>query len=233
MAGLISIEHRFSLLNVSSMPDDRTTRAVIRDEALRLFAARGTETVTIRQIAAAAGVSAGLVVHHFKSKEGLRAAVDAHVLALFADMLGELTGDAAGDLYGPEAAGSLAAAVAQHLPPGSPVPAYLRRLLLDGGEAGRELFRRLYDASTGALKSLAAAGMAARGRDPAVRAAILLSNDLAVLLLREHLADVTGTDPLSAEGMARWGGELLAIYAAGLLAGPAEAEGGTDGPDRA
>jgi TetR/AcrR family transcriptional regulator, regulator of cefoperazone and chloramphenicol sensitivity len=52
------------------------------------------------------------------------------------------------------------------------------------------------------------------------------------LLLREHLADVTGTDPLSAEGMARWGWELLAIYAAGLLAGPPD-EGGTDGPGRA
>jgi len=121
----------------------------------------------------------------------------------------------------------------RHLPPGSAVPAYLRRLLLDGGQPGRELFRRLYQASTGALEALAAAGMASRGRDPAVRAAILLSNDLAVLLLREHLADATGTDPLSAEGMARWGGELLAIYAAGLLAGPSEVEGGTDGSGRA
>ena len=119
---------------------------------------------------------------------------------------------------------------------GSPVPAYLRRLLLDGGDAGRDLFRRLYQVSTTALESLAAAGMAAQGRDPAVRAAILLSNDLAVLLLREHLADVTGTDPLSAEGMTRWGAEMLTIYAAGLLAAPPADdghEGGDDGPGRA
>ncbi|WP_307170023.1 TetR/AcrR family transcriptional regulator [Streptomyces sp. B3I7] len=38
---------------------DRTARAVIRDEALRLFAVRGSEGVTARQIAEAAGVSAG------------------------------------------------------------------------------------------------------------------------------------------------------------------------------
>jgi AcrR family transcriptional regulator len=208
------------MLNMSSILDDRTARAVIRDEALRLFAGRGPDAVTVRQIAAAAGVSPGLVVHHFGSKEGLREAVDAHVLALFATMLGELTGEAAAGLYEPGAAGSLAEAVVRHLPPGSPVPAYLRRLLLDGGDAGRDLFRRLYQASSAALDALAAAGMAAPGRDPAVRAAILLSNDLAVLLLREHLADVTGTDPLSAAGMARWGGEMLAIYAAGLLAAP-------------
>ena len=193
---------------------------MIRDEALRLFAGRGPDAVTVRQIAAAAGVSPGLVVHHFGSKDGLQKAVDAHVLALFTAMLGELTGDSAGDLYEPGTAGSLAEAVVRHLPPGSPVPAYLRRLLLDGGDAGRALFRRLYQASTAALDALAAAGMAARGQDPAVRAAILLSNDLAVLLLREHLADVTGTDPLSADGMARWGSEMLAIYAAGLLASP-------------
>jgi hypothetical protein len=69
------------------------------------------------------------------------------------------------------------------------------------------------------------AGLAARGADPAVRAAILMSNDLAVLLLREQLAGVLGDDPLSAAGMARWGREMLAIYAAGLMAAPQADEG--------
>ncbi|HEX5296461.1 MAG TPA: TetR family transcriptional regulator [Streptosporangiaceae bacterium] len=206
-----------------SAPDDRTARAVVRDEALRLFAERGPDAVTMRQIAAAAGVSPGLIIHHFGSKDGLREAVDAHVLALFGAMLGELT---TGDLYEPGAAGSLAEAVVRHLPPGSPVPAYLRRLLLAGGEAGRELFRRLYQGSRQALDAMARAGLAARGADPAVRAAILMSNDLAVLLLREHLAGVLGEDPLSAAGMARWGREMLAIYAAGLMAPPPAQEGG-------
>ncbi|MGH3289717.1 MAG: hypothetical protein ACRDPD_34415 [Streptosporangiaceae bacterium] len=59
-----------------------------------------------------------------------------------------------------------------------------------------------------------------------MRAATLLSNDLAVLLLREHLADVLGEDPLSAASMTRGGSELLAIYASGLLAAPQESERG-------
>ena len=71
----------------------RTARAVIRDEALRLFAARGPDAVTVRQIAAAAGVSPALVVHHFGSKEGLREVIDEHVLGLFEAMLGEMTAD--------------------------------------------------------------------------------------------------------------------------------------------
>ncbi|MFK4547934.1 AcrR family transcriptional regulator [Streptomyces tendae] len=42
-----------------SISEDRTTRAIIRDEALRLFADQGPDRVTVRQIATAAGVSPG------------------------------------------------------------------------------------------------------------------------------------------------------------------------------
>jgi len=200
--------------------EDRTARAIIRDEALRLFADRGPDGVSVRQIAAAAGVSPGLVLHHFGSKEGLRQAVDEHVLGLFDQMLAGMTGEHAGDLYDPAASGSVAEAVAKHLPADSPVPGYLRHLLLADGDAGRELFRRLFRLSAATLDALAAAGMATPGSDPAVRAAFLLSNDLAVLLLRDHLTEVLGIDPLSGPGMTRWAGEVLAIYGAGLLAAP-------------
>ncbi|WP_042410506.1 TetR/AcrR family transcriptional regulator [Streptacidiphilus carbonis] len=200
-----------------SVSDDRTARAVIRDEALRLFAERGADAVTVRQIAAAAGVSAGLVVHHFGSKAGLLEAVDQHVLGLFDAMLAELSAGSGADPLAPESSGSLAEAVTRHLPADSPIPAYLRRLLLDGGDAGRQLFRRLFTASQAALDALSAAGLAARGPDPLVRAAFLMANDLAVLLLRDHLADVLGTDPLSTDGMTRWTAEVLTVYTAGLL----------------
>jgi len=205
-----------------SMPEDRTARAVIRDEALRLFAAHGPDRVTIRQVAAAAGVSPGLVVHHFGSKEGLRGAVDQHVLGAFEAMLGEMTGEGALDPFDASATGSLAEAIVAHLPPDSPGPAYLRRLLLadetDG--AGRRLFRRLFELGKATLAGLSQAGLASPGADPDVRAAFLMANDLAVLLLRDHLTDILGTDPLSGEGMARWAREAMAIYSSGLLAAP-------------
>ncbi|MFC8367611.1 TetR/AcrR family transcriptional regulator [Streptomyces sp. NPDC057239] len=204
-----------------STQDDRTTRAVIRDEALRLFAERGPESVTVRQIAGAAGVSAGLVVHHFGSKDGLRQEVDQYVLAVFEAMLGELTGEGGQELLEPGAgSASLSEAFARHLPAGSPLPGYLRRLLLTGADTGRVLFRRLFELSRRTLDELVAAGTADPGRDPAVRAAVLLANDLAVFLLRDHLTDVLGTDPLSVDGMARWAPELLGVYAGGLNAAP-------------
>ncbi|WP_432138503.1 MULTISPECIES: TetR/AcrR family transcriptional regulator [unclassified Streptomyces] len=211
-----------------STQDDRTTRAVIRDEALALFAAHGPDAVTVRQIAGAAGVSPGLVVHHFGSKEGLRQEVDQRVLDVFEALLGELTGEGGAELLDPGAgAGSLSEAFARHLPDDSPLPGYLRRLLLSDTDAGRTLFRRLYELSRAALDGLADAGLASRGADPAVRAALLLANDLALFLLRDRLTEVLGTDPLSADGMTRWAPEMLSVYAGGLNAEPPRSQGDT------
>jgi hypothetical protein len=53
-----------------------------------------------------------------------------------------------------------------------------------------------------------------------VRAAVLLVNDLAILILRERLREVLGVDPLSGTGMRRWGAEVMSIYRDGI--GPAE-----------
>lgn len=207
-----------------STRDDRTTRAVIRDEALALFAAEGPAGVSLRQVAAAAGVSPGLIVHHFGSKEGLLEVVDQHVFDVFDAMLAQMTGPGAPPVTDPGSAGPLAAAIAAHLPPGSPIPAYLRRLLLSDSDAATRLFGRLFETSRGALAALEGAGAASRGADPSVRAAFLLVNDLAVFLLRDRLTEVLGVDPLSEAGMARWAREVLTVYAAGLTA-PGEEQG--------
>jgi AcrR family transcriptional regulator len=50
--------------------------------------------------------------------------------------------------------------------------------------------------------------------------AFLMTNDLAILLLREHLADVLGADPLAGEGPERWAREMLTVYTSGLLIPP-------------
>ena len=62
--------------------DDRTTRARIRDAAIECFADHGVADTTVRKIAATAGVSPGLVMHHFGSMDGLRLACDEHVAAV-------------------------------------------------------------------------------------------------------------------------------------------------------
>ncbi|ASW56351.1 TetR/AcrR family transcriptional regulator [Plantactinospora sp. KBS50] len=209
---------------MSSVEDegDLTGRANIRNAALRLFAERGHDAVTMREIAAAAGVSPALVVHHFGSKDGLRAAVDGHAARAF-DALFEMDGqDLAGALSG-DGAVSVAEMIARAFPHGSPLPAYLRRLLLVNDPAGAALFGRWYALTRRLLDTMTELGVARPAGDPAVRAAFLLVNDLALILLRNQVAAAIGVDPLTPEGVTRWAEEVTAVYTQGaFLSTPGE-----------
>ena len=57
---------------------------------MELFAERGYAEVTVRQIASAAGVSPALVIHHYGSKDKLRAVLEERVAAFVESMLAEL-----------------------------------------------------------------------------------------------------------------------------------------------
>lgn len=195
---------------------DLTARAAIRNAALRLFAERGPDAVTVRQVAAAADVSPALVLHHFGSKRGLRDEVDAFAAGAFDAVLERVEGDLT-DLSGPETMQSIAEAFAEAFPPESPLPSYLRRLLLTGDPAGFALIRRWYVETVQVLDSMVAAGAASRSDDPPVRAAFLLVNDLALVLLRPQLSELLGEDPLSRTGIDRWAAEAFAVYTRGAF----------------
>lgn len=212
---------------MSSTTDDRdlTARASIRNAALRLFAEAGHDAVTVREIAAAAGVSPGLVVHHFGSKDGLRAAVDAHAAEWFDAIFAGLDGDDLADvLTGSTTTTSVAEAFARAFPPGSPLPAYLRRLLLTNDPAGAALFARWYATTRRVLDTMIEVGAAPPSDDPAVRAAFLLVNDLAVILLRDQIATAIGDDPLSPSGLDRWARDVTAAYTGGAFVAPTKEE---------
>lgn len=194
--------------------EDLTAAAVIRNSAMRLFAESGVAAVSVREIAADAGVSPSLVIHHYKSKAGLRAAVDDRALATLLSLLAEFAEGGTGR------AASLAGAVAERLGVGSEVSAYVRRLLVDGGSAAEALFRALFDATLAMLGELEANGVARSVDDRSARAAFLLVNDLAVMLLRDQIALVLGMDPLSDPGIARWTETVLDVYAGGVFVEP-------------
>jgi len=197
---------------------DTTAKAQIRDCALRFFAERGFDAVTVRDVAACAEVSPGLVLHHFGSKQGLREAVDAHVVTLFDAMLERAVQDpeafAAGE---PHTVASLTELFATQVPRDSPVPAYIRRLLLSGDTVGKQLFRQWFALALGAGEAMAANGNLKPTSDPEALAAFLLINDLAMILLHDHIADVLGTDPLSREGMQRWAETVYSVYQHGAF----------------
>ncbi|WP_083966753.1 TetR/AcrR family transcriptional regulator [Demequina globuliformis] len=194
----------------------------IIDAALRLFAERGSEAVSIRDIAAAVGVSPALIPHHFGSKAGLIEAVDATVVGVF-DALRDVLLDPAtapGTADVDAQASGLAAAMARHLPQASPVFAYLRRALLDGSDAGRSLFRQWFTMTQELLAQMDAAGATRSTPDPPARAAFVLANDLSLLLLHEHIGDALGTDPLTEPGMTRLATAATHAYTHGIFTAP-------------
>lgn len=200
---------------------DLTARANIRNAALRMFAERGHDSVTVREIAAAAGVSPGLVLHHFGSKEGLRVAVDAHAIESFDAIFVEFDDEELADMLASgEVNTSMAETFVRVFPPGSPLPAYLRRLLLTNDPAGTTLFGRWYATTRRVLDAMVESGAAAPTEDPAVRAAFLVVNDLAVILLSNQIATVIGENPLTPTGLDRWTRDAVAVYTGGAFAAP-------------
>ncbi|NBE93961.1 TetR/AcrR family transcriptional regulator [Nonomuraea sp. KC401] len=65
-----------------SASPDLTAQAKIRNAAIAHFAKDGFQKANLRAVAATAGVSPGLVIHHFGSKEKLRSVCDDHVLRI-------------------------------------------------------------------------------------------------------------------------------------------------------
>ena len=212
---LTDAKQTFSILNVRTERGDLRAAAVIRDAAMQLFAERGAAAVTIREIAATAGVSPGLVMHHYGSKEGLRDAVDRRAAAFFEEMLGELgrVGEEGGSA-------SLAELVGARLKDEPVMVDYVRRLLLDGGDAANALFEKLFDATEAGMRSLVDAGVIRPAADERTRTAFLLANDLALLLLRRQIARVTGTDPLARAGLAAWTAAVMDVHTRGIFAAP-------------
>jgi TetR/AcrR family transcriptional regulator, regulator of cefoperazone and chloramphenicol sensitivity len=203
----------FNTVNMRSAMD-RSAAPAIRDAATALFAARGFDAVTVREIAAAAGVSAALVIHHFGSKEGLRRAIDEHVARWVDQMLAQLA-TAPGD------ASTLAELMAGWLESEPATGSYLRRLLVDGGPAGAALFTRLLLATREGVGALEAAGVVRPSADALARDVVLLCNDLAAVVLRPLAADALGVDPLGRDGLARWSAVVVDLYTNGLFAGGA------------
>lgn len=112
--------------------------------AMRLFATRGFDGVSVRDIAADAEVSPGLIKHHFGSKEGLRDAVDEYFLrrssAAFEQAI-EAVEAMDADAFA-EYERSWLTRYANEWPD---FVAYLRRAILEASPWGHRLFRNYFE----------------------------------------------------------------------------------------
>ncbi|PRC43638.1 TetR family transcriptional regulator, partial [Mycobacterium sp. ITM-2017-0098] len=117
--------------------DDLTAVARIRDAAIDQFGRDGF-AVGLRAIATAAGVSPGLVIHHFGSKDGLRKACDDFIVATVAETKTE-------SVQSTDPATWLAQMA--EIEESAPMMAYLVRSMQSGGDLAKMLWRNMIDST--------------------------------------------------------------------------------------
>lgn len=189
----------FNDLNMRSA-SDLTARARIRNAALVRFGADGVAGTSVRAVAADAGVSPGLVLHHFGSKEGLRQACDEYVLDGIRS-----GGDA--DV----------AALGDMLNAATPVRRYLGRALLDGTDSASALFTEIVDRTEEWLATGEAEGWVRPTADARARAVTYVSWLLAPLVLGDQVGRLLGGDPAETATAVRGARAGLEMLTGGLF----------------
>lgn len=187
----------------------------IRDAAISEFAAQGFARSTVRGIAAAAGVSAGLVIHHFGSKDGLRTACDDHVFTTIAEAKRENADRSPLDLTS-----------RLDEEPMRTYVDYLTKSMLDPSEHGQ----RFFDHYVEVLEQSIAEGFAGytfrQAEDRRAQAAMMAALGLAPLMLQQRLGHVLGTAD-AAQTLARLTPALFDLFTHGALESMPEAARGT------
>ncbi|WP_069160950.1 TetR/AcrR family transcriptional regulator [Nocardia altamirensis] len=194
---------------------DLTTAARIRDAAIEVFGDQGFQ-VGVRAIAKAAGVSPGLVNHHFGSKDGLRAACDERVIQLIHD-------EKIKAITAPSVAKGMLAALAE-IEVYGPLVAYMVRSLQAGGPMAESLFEHMIADAEVYIQQGVDAGTIKPSRDPAARARYLLTLNLGATLLWVQLHSKPGEKLDFRKAIRELTEELtppaLEFYTQGLLTDP-------------
>ena len=199
------------MLNMRSS-NDRTTIARIRDAAITEFANNGVAGTSVRTIATTAGVSPGLVIHHFGSKDELRVACDEYVAGIIREVKG--TAMASGGAFDVTAAFRTVGEI--------PAAKYLARTLVDGSPHVAELVDEIVADAMKYVATGVETGMIKPTDYEWERAAILTIWSLGALVLHEHLERLVGVDitadfSQNPRAASTYMAPILEIYGQGLF----------------
>ncbi|GAA0727045.1 helix-turn-helix transcriptional regulator [Dactylosporangium roseum] len=184
--------------------EDLTARARIRDAAIRLFAERGIDGTTVRDITEMAGVSPGLLRHHFGSKEALRVECDAYALDRLVKIKEELFLD--GKVTNPTFLPSVHPTIVL-------LYKYVTRALLDGSPAAAAMFDDMVTLTEQWISTYAPDVT----EDYRGFAAVLVGMQSGILAMHDHVSRALGADVFTTEGHIRMAGALADFYSHSLL----------------
>ncbi len=197
-------ERVFSILNMRIDGEDFTTRSKIRDAAIELFGRNGFAQTTIRDIASAAHISPGLVIHHFASKAGLREACDRHVLGISSQLTVEKAD-----------VDSLQKMMGEYLSkPDTYIAetAYIRQAIMDDSALGDAFFGALVGMTEDMLVAGIKNGSIRDLEDRRATAVVLASNSMGMLVLGRHVARSFGHDEFGVGTINRIGVPTVDLY---------------------
>jgi AcrR family transcriptional regulator len=188
---------------------DRTARARIRDAAIARFASDGVAATSLKSIAADAGTSTPLVVHHYGSKEGLRVACDEYVVAAIRTI--KHASVAAGRSLDPFP-------VIRDLQQGPPLLKYLSRTLADSSPQVAALIDELVDDAVAYMAEGIRSGLLKPTDHPREVAIVLTLWQLGALVLHEHAKRLLGVDLTGdPEGLMAWALPATEILTKGVI----------------
>ncbi len=185
--------------------EDMTTKARIRDAAIERFPRDGLKGTTVRAVAADAGVSPALIMHHFGSKEGLHKACDEYVLRSLTET--KVQAMERGDFANAKAI----EASYQML---EPAIRYIAWTLTIGGDTAARLFEEAAEDLAIELREGMKRGVVTQVDEVEKQAAVLAAMRLAGLAFHDHLSRAFGVNTLTSEGLIE-----VAPYALRLFSG--------------
>jgi TetR/AcrR family transcriptional regulator, regulator of cefoperazone and chloramphenicol sensitivity len=198
---------------MARVDSDLTAAARIRDAALRAFAARGVAATSIRDVARAARVSPGLVQHHFRSKAGLRRAVEEFVAGRVSEAFGERFDQRSVS----ELSGRISAKISDFIRENPDVFAYIGRSLLEGDRAGVALFEGFLRLARTQIDRLQSTRLLRPDLDPDWTALHVVLIDLGAYLLEAGVSRFLGESLRSERALARMERATVQLFVQGVF----------------
>ena len=202
---------------------DLNSYARVRNAALAGFASHGVDATSIRAVARAAGVSAGLVQHHFPNKDALRDAVNAYVVAIATQAFSDLPDAGSPEEIQRELGDRVTAFVRDH----PTALRYVARSVADGDEAATAIFDAFVAIARQQWERLALEGLLRDDADVEWSALHVVLLNLATVLLEPAINRHLPAGLRDAEQLERWNQASSALFKEGVYRPTLPAKGKT------
>jgi AcrR family transcriptional regulator len=196
------------MAEIVTRPSDLTAVARIRNAALDGFARDGVAATSIRGVAEAAGVSPGLVQHHFPAKADLRAAVNEYVISIARDAFEDVSvGEGAADIF-EEMGNRIMALVRDH----PTALRYVARAAAEGDPAALALFDGFVAIAETQQGRLADEGLLEPGLDRTWAALHLVVFNLGAVMFQKAIDRHLPEPFMRPESLERWNAATTALF---------------------